>query len=125
MRVMFKLLCMLLVFMAGCSTLLQDARVRVPPTVRHCQGSKSLTTFYTATIPIPLVAFVVPRVPSNEPNTAEILDDCGPGQLVNRSVQRNLSACVPTLFLTTIASLGIIGVCPSSVRYEADVIPAP
>ena len=42
--------------------------------------------------------------------------------LGGRHVQANHAACVPTIFLTTVVTLGIVGVCPTFVSYKADVV---
>lgn len=115
-------LVILVLLQAGCATLVEDAKVDPPAQARHCEGSESVTTTHTAVLPIPIVAFFVPRVTGNAPDSSEVLANCGGTQLVNRKVTRSYAACAPTIFLTTLVSLGIVGVCPSSVHYEADVV---
>lgn len=112
----------LILLQTGCSTLLQDTRVPPPPRTSHCEGSEFITSTHLATLPIPLVAFFTPRVTLNAPDSGEILAKCGGKQQVNRRVQSNYLLCAPTIFLTTIITLGIAGVCPTSVSYEADVV---
>lgn len=112
----------LLFVQAGCATLVQDARVTPPAPARHCEGSESVTSTHTAVLPIPLVAFFVPRITGNAPDSSKLLDKCGGKWLVNRKVTPNYAGCVPVIFLTTVISLGIIGVCPTRVAYEADVV---
>lgn len=121
-RSLAGLLAALLFAQAGCATLVQDARVTPPAQARHCEGSETITSTHTAVLPIPLVAFFVPRITANAPDSSKLLDRCGGKQLVNRKVTRNYAACVPVIFLTTIISLGIVGVCPTSMHYEADVL---
>ncbi|MFQ5848694.1 MAG: hypothetical protein ACE5IQ_13620 [Candidatus Methylomirabilales bacterium] len=115
-------LVILLAIQSGCATLVEDSRVAPPPEARHCEGSESVTTTHTAVLPIPVVAFFVPRVTGNAPDSSKILDKCGGTRLANRKVTRSYGVCAPVIFLTTIVSLGIVGVCPSRVHYEADVI---
>lgn len=107
---------------AACATLVQDTRVTPPTQARHCEGSESVTSTHTAVLPIPLVAFFVPRVTANAPDSSALLNKCGGKRLVNRKVTRNYAACAPVIFLTTVISLGIVGVCPTTVHYEADVV---
>lgn len=107
----------------GCSTLLQEARVTPPPPqARHCEGSTSVTSTHTAVLPIPLVAFFMPRVTANAPDSGKLLAACGGKQQVNRQVQANYAVCAPVIFVTTLISLGVVGVCPRLVHYEADVV---
>jgi hypothetical protein len=112
----------LLFVQAGCASLIQDTRVAPPAQARHCEGSESVTSTHTAVLPIPLVAFFVPRVTAGAPDSSKLLDKCGGKRLVNRKVTRNYAVCAPVIFLSTIISLGIIGVCPTTVHYEADVV---
>lgn len=119
---LIKPLSIMFVVLTGCSTLMEDARVPTPPRAHRCEGSESVTTTHTAVLPIPVVAFFVPRVTGNAPDSSQLLDKCDGTQQVNRKVTRNYAACAPVIFLSTIISLGIVGVCPSSVHYEADVI---
>ena len=111
-----------LFFLQGCATLVQDTRVPAPAQARHCAGSEFVTSTHLATLPVPLVAFFTPRVTLNAPDSSEILAKCGGKQQVNRSVVRNYAVCAPMIFLTTIITLGIAGVCPTPVSYEADVV---
>ena len=112
----------LIVLQTGCSTMLQDARVSPPAQARHCEGSESITSTKMAVLPVPLVAFFTPRVSFNSPDSGAILNKCGGKQQVNRDVQANYAMCAPTIFLTTIMTLGIAGVCPTFVSYKADVV---
>lgn len=115
-------LAILLVVQMGCATLVEDALVATPPQAWHCEGSESVTSTHTAVLPIPVVAFFVPRVTSGAPDSSELLANCDGTELVNRKVTRNYAVCAPVIFLSTIISLGIVGVCPFRVHYEADVI---
>jgi hypothetical protein len=112
----------LIMFQTGCSTLLQDTRMPLPAQTSHCEGSEFVTSTHMATLPIPVVAFFTPRITLNAPDSGEILAKCGGKRQVNRKVQTNYALCAPTIFLTTIITLGIAGVCPTIVSYEADVV---
>lgn len=112
----------LIVLQTGCSTMLQDARVPPPAQARHCEGSEFVTSTHMATLPIPVVAFFTPRVTLHAPDSGAALNRCGGKQQVNRKVEANYAICAPTIFLTTIITLGIAGVCPTNVSYEADVV---
>lgn len=117
-------LALLWVVTSGCSALVSDAKVTPPPAqARHCQGSEMNTSTHIAMLPVPLVAFFVPRITANAPDSAKYLAKCGGQQQVNREVTVNYGPCVPTIFLTTLITLGIAGVCPTVVSYQADVIP--
>ena len=105
----------------GCAALVQDSRVPPPTQAKHCEGTEVITSTHLATLPIPLVAFFTPRVTLNAPDSAAILAKCGGKQQVNRTVTQNYAVCAPTIFLTTIITLGIAGVCPRIVSWEADV----
>ncbi len=106
----------------GCATLVHDTRMPPPAQARHCAGSEFVTSTHLATLPIPLVAFFTPRVTLNAPDSSTILAKCGGKQHVNRTVERNYAICAPVIFVSTIITLGIAGVCPTPVSYEADVI---
>lgn len=113
----------LLLMQAGCATMVQDPRVPPPAQATHCEGSEFVTSTHIAAVPIPLVAFFTPRITANAPDSNQVLAKCGGKQQVNRKVEANYAVCAPTIFLTTIVTLGILGVCPRMVQYEADVIP--
>ncbi len=112
----------LIIFQTGCSTLLQDTRMPPPAQTSRCEGSEFVTSTHMATLPLPVVAFFTPKITLNAPDSGEILAKCGGKRQVNRKVQTNYALCAPTIFLTTIITLGIAGVCPTIVSYEADVI---
>lgn len=112
----------LLVVQAGCSTMMRDGRTSPPAQARRCEGSEFNTTTHIAALPIPVVAFFTPRITANAPDSAEFLAKCGGRQQLNREVKANYAVCVPTIFLTTLITLGIAGVCPTQVHYAADVI---
>jgi hypothetical protein len=107
---------------AGCATTMRDPRVSAPAQARHCDDSEVVTTTHMAVLPIPVVAFFMPRVTLNAPDSSAFLAKCGGKQQVNRTVQANYAACVPTVFLTTIITLGIVGACPKLVSWHADVV---
>lgn len=106
----------------GCATMTQDTQQPRPAQARHCEGSESITSTHVAALPIPIVAFFMPKISSNSPDSGKILDKCRGKQVVNRKVEANYALCAPVVFLTTVVSLGIVGVCPTFVHYEADVI---
>lgn len=108
---------------AGCATWVKDTRVPPPAEAKHCEGSEVVTTTHVAALPIPIVAFFTPRITTNSPDSSEFLNRCGGRQQVNRRVEANYAVCVPTVFLSTIISLGIVGFCPKNVSWEADVVP--
>ena len=112
----------LVLLQAGCATLVQDTRVSPPPQAKRCEGSEFVTSTHLATLPVPLVAFFTPRVTLNAPDSSRALSKCGGKQQVNRKVQANYAVCAPTIFLTTIITLGIAGVCPTWVHHEADIV---
>lgn len=112
----------LILLQTGCATMVQDTRVSPPAQAKHCEGSEFVTSTHMATLPIPLVAFFTPRVTLNAPDSSRALSKCGGKQQVNRKVEANYAVCAPTIFLTTIITLGIAGVCPTNVSYEADVV---
>jgi hypothetical protein len=51
-----------------------------------------------------------------------VLARCGGKQQVNRSVTQNYAVCAPVIFVTTVVTLGIAGICPRIVSWQADVI---
>ncbi len=112
----------LILVQTGCATMVQDARVSPPAEARHCEGSEVITSTHMAALPIPLVAFFTPRITANAPDSSEILAKCGGKQQVNRKVEAHYGICAPTIFLTTLLSLGIVGVCPRVVNYQADIV---
>lgn len=121
-RWLIGLLAVVILAQTGCSTMLRDTRVPLPPQARHCDGSEVVTSTHVAALPIPVVAFFTPRISTNSPDSSKFLAKCGGRQQVNRTVQANYAACVPVIFLSTIISLGIVGFCPTQVHYEADVV---
>lgn len=112
----------LILLQTGCATMVNDTRVAAPSQAKRCEGSEVVTSAHVAALPIPLVAFFMPRITTNSPDSSKFLDKCGGKQQVNRTVQANYAVCVPTAFLSTIISLGIVGLCPTYVTYEADVV---
>jgi hypothetical protein len=101
--------------------MVQDSRVPPPAQAKRCEGSEFVTSTNMATLPIPLVAFFTPHVTLNSPDSSAFLAKCGGKQQVNRKVEANYAVCAPTFFLTYLITLGIAGVCPTNVSYEADV----
>lgn len=112
----------LILLQTGCATMVQDTRVPPPAQAKRCEGSEFVTSTHMATLPIPVVAFFTPRVTLNAPDSSAFLAKCGGKQQVNRKVEANYAVCAPTIFLTTIITLGIAGICPTNVSYEADVV---
>jgi hypothetical protein len=106
----------------GCATTVQDARVPPPAEAKRCEGSEVVTSTHVAALPIPLVAFFTPRITANAPDSNTVLAKGGGKQQVNRKVEANYAVCAPTILLTTIISLGIVGVCPRVGTYEADTV---
>lgn len=112
----------LIALQTGCATLVQDKRVAPPAQAKRCEGNEVITSTAMATLPIPLVAFFTPHVTLNAPDSSAILAKCGGKQQVNRSVQQNFAVCAPVYFVSYIITLGIAGVCPRIVSWEADVV---
>lgn len=116
----------LLVFMSflvgGCATtLVEDGPTVTDEKLVHCSGSESVDDSSVAVLPIPLVAFFVPRADLNEIKADDYLKRCGDSsKLVNRKVKVNRVGCIPGS-LTYLVTLGIWQWCPASVSYEADV----
>lgn len=110
------------VVLQACSRSVLDTRVPPPAQARHCEGSEVVTSTHLATLPVPLVAFFTPRVTLNAPDSAAILARCGGKQQVNRSVAQNYAVCAPVMFVTTVVTLGIAGICPRLVSWQADVV---
>jgi len=107
---------------AACATKMREAHVATPAQAHHCADTEFITSTQLAAVPIPIVAFFMPRITFNSPDSSDVLAHCGGRQQVNRHVQANYAACVPTIFLTTVVTLGIVGVCPTFVSYKADVV---
>lgn len=112
----------LVLVQTGCATLASDARVSPPAQARHCKGSEIITSIQTAAVPIPVIAFFVPRTEDNAPEGRKVLAKCGGTQQLNRMVEVNYAPCLPIDFLSTFVTLGVIAFCPALVHYEADVI---
>lgn len=112
----------LILLQSGCATMVQDTRVSPPAQAKRCEGSEFVTSTDMAALPIPLVAFFTPHVKLNAPDSSTFLNKCGGKQQVNRKVEANYAVCAPTYFLTYLITLGIAGVCPTSVSWEADVV---
>jgi hypothetical protein len=113
---------LVLVIAPGCARSVLDTRVPPPAQAKHCEGSEVVTSTHLATLPIPLVAFFTPRVTLNAPDSAAVLARCGGKQQVNRRVTQNYAVCAPVIFVTTVVTLGIAGICPRLVSWEADVV---
>jgi hypothetical protein len=119
---------------SGCTALttqrLVDERGRAAPansrTVSHCSGSEWTDNSMMAVVPIPIIGLGMPTQEINEVKADDVLAKCGPpDQLINRRVDVDRTACVPTV-LTRVISLGVWQWCPANVSWQADVIaPAP
>ncbi|MGH7254858.1 MAG: hypothetical protein ACREI3_03685 [Nitrospirales bacterium] len=115
----------LLLFGAGCTKTLVKDEVRNPAAnAPHCSGGEWDDDSTLATLPIPVVAFFVPRFDLNESRAEDYLRRCGEGsRLINRQVEVHKVACIPA-GLTYLISLGIWQRCPAHVTWEADLEPA-
>lgn len=115
-------------FLSGCTALttqvLVDEKGRTKPgarTVSHCSGTEWQDNSVMAIVPIPIIGLGMPTQEINEITTDDVLSKCGPpDRLINRHVEVDRSACVPTV-LTRVISLGVWQWCPASVSYSADV----
>src|SRR5207249_2811042 len=120
--------------LSGCTALtrevLVDERARPTPpnatTVSHCSGSEWQDNSMMAVVPIPIIGFGMPTQQTNVITADDVLSKCGPpDRLVNRKVEVDRTACVPTV-LTRVISFGVWQWCPANVSWDADVIaPAP
>ena len=120
--------------LSGCTALtrevLVDERARPTPpnatTVSHCTGSEWQDNSMMAVVPIPIIGLGMPTQEINEIKADDVLSKCGPpDRLINRKVQVDRTACVPTV-LTRVISLGVWQWCPANVSWDADVTaPAP
>jgi len=120
--------------LSGCTALttqrLVDERARpVPPNSRtgsHCSGSEWTDNSMMAVVPIPIIGLGMPTQEINEITVDDVLAKCGPpDRLINRRVDVDRTACVPTV-LTRVISLGVWQWCPANVSWQADVTePAP
>jgi|ERR1051326_1165913 hypothetical protein len=121
-------------FLSGCTALtrqvLVDERARPTPpnatTVSHCSGSEWQDNSMMAVVPIPIIGLGMPTQEINEIKADDVLSKCGPAdRLVNRRVEIDRTACVPTV-LTRVISFGVWQWCPANVSWSADVTaPAP
>ena len=124
----------LALFLGGCTALtrqvLVDERARPTPpnstTVSHCSGSEWQDNSMMAVVPIPIIGLGMPTQEINEIKADDVLSKCGPAdRLVNRRVEVDRTACVPTV-LTRVISFGVWQWCPANVSWDADVTaPAP
>ena len=104
---------------------LVDERARpVPPNtakVTHCSGSEWQDNSMMAVVPIPIIGLGMPTQEINEIKADDVLSKCGPpDRLVNRRVEIDRTACVPTV-LTRVLSFGVWQWCPANVSWDADV----
>ena len=106
----------------GCtSTLVKDPTERPRLATDPCSGSEWADDSTLATIPIPVVAFLIPHANLHDIKADDYLKRCGDStQLVNREVVVHRGACIPTA-LTRIITLGIWQWCPAHVMWKADV----
>jgi len=116
--------------LAGCTALTRDVLVKesgqpAGPAVSHCSGSEWMDNSMIAVVPVPIAAFAMPTQELNEIKADDVLRRCGPPErLVNRHVEVNRGACVPTT-LTRLITLGVWHWCPADVTYSADVTAPP
>jgi len=114
---------------SGCTALtrqvLVDEHARTMPgtrTVSHCSGSEWQDNSMMAIVPIPIIGLGMPTQEINEITADDVLSKCGPpDRLINRHVEVDRTACVPTV-LTRVISFGVWQWCPANVSYEADVV---
>lgn len=120
----FVLILVAAFFMGGCArTLVNDHVKRNEPNLAHCSGKERVDDSTIAVLPVPVVAFFVPRADLNEIRVDEYLNRCGDAsKLINRRVEVSRYACIPSS-LTYFITLGVWQWCPASVEWEADVRP--
>src|SRR2546426_9067106 len=121
-------------FVSGCTALTRQVLVDeqaqpMPPNatrVSHCSGSEWQDNSMMAVVPIPIIGLGMPTQEINEIKADDVLSKCGPpDRLVNRKVEVDRTACIPTV-LTRVISFGVWQWCPANVSWSADVIaPAP
>ena len=116
--------------LSGCTALTRQVLVDehaqpTPPNtqvVSHCSGSEWQDDSVMAVVPIPIIGFGMPTQEINEVKADDVLAKCGPAdRLVNRKVEVDRTACVPTA-LTRVISFGVWQWCPADVSWSADVI---
>jgi hypothetical protein len=104
---------------------LVDEKARTMPgtrTVSHCSGSEWQDNSMMAIVPIPIIGLGMPTQEINEITADDVLAKCGPpDRLINRHVEVDRTACVPTV-LTRVISFGVWQWCPANVSYDADVV---
>jgi hypothetical protein len=113
---------------SGCTALtkqvLVDEKAQAAGTTAgttHCAGSEWMDNSVMAVVPIPIIGLGMPTQEINQIKRDDVLAKCGPpDRLVNRRVEVDRTACVPTV-LTRVISLGVWQWCPASVSYSADV----
>lgn len=121
----FLCLCIALVFLAGCSsdTLVKDDTQQSREDTSPCSGSEWADDSTMASVPIPLVAFLVPHPSIHTIKADDYLKRCGDTtKLVNREVDVSHAACVPAA-VTRVITLGIWQWCPAYISWNADVRP--
>jgi hypothetical protein len=116
-----------LLLVAGCTALtrqvLVDEKAQPVPAgaTTHCSGSEWMDNSMMAVVPIPIIGLGMPTQEINEIKSDDVLSKCGPpDRLLNRHVEVDRTACVPTV-LTRVISFGVWQWCPASVSYQADV----
>src|SRR3989454_12300459 len=101
-------------FVSGCTALTRQVLVDeqaqpMPPNatrVSHCSGSEWQDNSMMALVPIPIIGFGMPTQQTNVITADDVLSKCGPpDRLVNRKVEGDRTACVPTV-LTRGISVG-------------------
>lgn len=121
LRGYFAVVVITCILLGGCSRALVHDDIKYPRTGIHCSNSEGVDDSSIAVLPVPVVAFVVPHMKLHDIKADDYLKRCGdPTKLINRKVEVNRTACIPTA-LTRIITLGIWQWCPASVSWEADV----
>lgn len=108
--------------LSGCTTtLVQDNVSQASGPLTPCAGDDWVSDSSVAVLPVPIAAFFVPHADTDEIRADDYLSQCGrPQDLVNRKVEVDRTACIPTS-LTRFITLGIWQWCPARVSWEADV----
>ncbi len=116
------MLCSTVGFVSGCtSTLVKDDTLQSKADTSPCSGSEWTDDSTMASIPIPVVALLVPHPSLHDIKADDYLKRCGDTtKLINREVDVSHTACTPT-FLTRIITLGIWQWCPAHVTWKVDV----
>ncbi|MGZ5028902.1 MAG: hypothetical protein ACXV9T_17105 [Methylobacter sp.] len=111
----------ILLLSACTQTLVKDDTRYSSEGTARCSGSEWVDDSTLSVLPIPIVAFFMPRADLNDIKADDYLKRCGDSsRLVNREVDVGHGACVPTS-VSLILTLGIWQWCPANVSWQADV----